>query len=49
MELANIEKLLDKYLEAETSIKEEETLKMYFSQDDVASHLARIQSTFWLF
>jgi len=32
MELVNIEKLLEKYLDAETSIAEENELKTYFSR-----------------
>ena len=39
MELKVIEGLLEKYLDAETSIKEEERLRMYFSSEEVAPHL----------
>jgi hypothetical protein len=39
MELANIEKLVEKYLNAETSLKEEQTLKHYFTNGNVAPHL----------
>ena len=49
MELANIEKLLEKYLNAETSITEEKELKNYFSSDNVAPHLAEYQALFGYF
>lgn len=39
MELASIEKLLEKYLNATTSIQEEEILKKYFNSEKVAPHL----------
>ena len=39
MELANIEKLVEKYLDAETSIKEEQLLQEYFTSNNVAPHL----------
>ncbi|WP_281540440.1 hypothetical protein [Maribacter aestuarii] len=39
MELDNIEKLLEKYFDASTTVAEEETLRAYFSKDDVAAHL----------
>ena len=37
--LNDIEKLIEKYEEGETSLKEEQVLKTYFSQETVASHL----------
>ncbi|MDT8418337.1 MAG: hypothetical protein RQ864_11065 [Lutibacter sp.] len=49
MELANIEKLLEKYLEAETSITEENELKSYFSGDDVAPYLEEYREMFGYF
>ncbi len=39
MELARIEKLIEKYVEAETSLEEEKILKDYFSQNEVPDHL----------
>ncbi len=49
MELANIEKLLEKYMEAETSIAEENELKTYFSGDTVAPHLEEYREMFGYF
>ncbi|CAL66063.1 hypothetical protein [Christiangramia forsetii] len=39
MELDNIEKLLNRYDEGETSLKEEKLLREYFSNEDVPEHL----------
>ena len=49
MELANIEKLLEKYLNAETTIAEEKKLKNYFLSDNVAPHLEEYQALFGYF
>lgn len=49
MELVNLEKLLEKYLAAETSIAEENELKIYFSGNDVAPHLAAYREMFGYF
>ncbi len=39
MELGNIEKLLDKYFEAKTTVAEENLLREYFTGEEVAPHL----------
>lgn len=49
MELDEIQNLLDKYLEANTTLAEEETLKAYFSQKEVAPHLEQYASMFQYF
>jgi len=41
-----IEKLLEKYFEAETSIAEEKELKEYFASSDVAQHLEQYKPIF---
>lgn len=49
MELANIEKLVEKYLNAETSLKEEKILREYFTSNKVAPHLQQMSSLFGYF
>lgn len=49
MELARIEKLVEKYDNAETTIKEEEILRDYFLSNNVASHLEEYQMMFTYF
>ncbi|WP_369049057.1 hypothetical protein [Tenacibaculum sp. UWU-22] len=39
MALTNIEELLEKYINAETTLKEEALLRSYFTSNNVASHL----------
>ncbi len=46
MELAKIEKLLEKYEEAKTSLQEERLLKAYFAQEKVPSHLEAYKMLF---
>ena len=46
MALDSIENLIDKYFEGETSIAEENELKVYFSSTDVAQHLKQYQTIF---
>jgi hypothetical protein len=49
MESAQIEQLLNKYLEGNTSIAEERELKAYFSSNNVALHLLPYKEMFGYF
>nr|WP_298999175.1 hypothetical protein [uncultured Allomuricauda sp.] len=49
MELDRIEKLLEKYFEATSTIAEEQELKQYFSQDDIEPHLEQYRPMFKYF
>ncbi len=46
MELANIEKLIEKYENAETSLNDEQMLKEYFQQENIPTHLQDYKAYF---
>ncbi len=46
MESARIEKLLEKYYEAETTLKEEKELRDYFAKSEVPAHLSEHKDMF---
>ena len=46
MELGNIEKILEKYFEATSTVDEERKLREYFAQDSVAPHLEQYRPMF---
>lgn len=49
MELNNVEKLLEKYFEGETSLNEEDALRQYFTTQKVPVHLEPYQDLFGYF
>lgn len=49
MELSKIEELLEKYFEATATVAEEETLRTYFSNENVAPHLEQYVPLFQYF
>ncbi len=49
MESSRIEQLLDKYLNAETTLQEEEVLQDYFTSHNVAPHLTQYSALFGYF
>ncbi|RAJ07420.1 hypothetical protein [Arenibacter echinorum] len=49
MELSNIEKLLERYFEANATVAEEEMLREYFAKEDVPLHLKEYAPMFQYF
>jgi hypothetical protein len=46
MELDNIDKLVEKYFEATTTVAEEKAIKAYFANEEVAPHLEKYTPMF---
>ena len=49
MELNKMEELLEKYFDGTSNEKEEQVLKKYFAQENVADHLVQYQALFGFF
>lgn len=49
MELYNIEKLIEKYENAETTLQEEEALRAYFQNEQIPAHLLGYKAMFSYF
>ena len=49
MELVKIEKLIEKYIEAETTLEEEKFLKEYFLNNNIPAHLEPYKNMFIYF
>lgn len=49
MELSNIEELLEKYFEGETTLSEENKLKVFFTGESVPQHLEKYKDLFQFF
>jgi|TARA_R110002049_G_scaffold10728_2_gene52152 hypothetical protein len=49
MEYSNIEKLLERYFEATSTVAEEEVLREYFSKEDIPLHLKKHAPMFQYF
>ena len=46
MDYKYIEQLLERYWQCETSLAEEEVLRVFFSQDEIPLHLIRFKEVF---
>lgn len=49
MELDKVEKLVEKYFDATTTVAEEESLRDYFSREDIPAHLEQYAPMFQYF